>query len=86
MPIVCGNGIVQGLEECDCGMNGEICDDPCCYPAEISEQDLSLNSSAISCKLNQSPVCLNPFHSIIYYGLVAPLVFIVFIWVHKYRT
>ncbi|XP_075740530.1 disintegrin and metalloproteinase domain-containing protein 10-like [Rhipicephalus microplus] len=28
---VCGNGIVEGVEECDCGYSESECHDPCCY-------------------------------------------------------
>ncbi|KAH7964529.1 hypothetical protein HPB51_027232 [Rhipicephalus microplus] len=28
---VCGNGIVEGVEECDCGYSEAECHDPCCY-------------------------------------------------------
>ena len=32
---LCGNGVVEPGEECDCGDDQESCDDPCCYPAHI---------------------------------------------------
>ena len=32
---LCGNGVVEPGEECDCGDDQLTCDDPCCYPAHI---------------------------------------------------
>ena len=74
---VCGDKKVEEpLEECDCGYDYEHCDDPCCYPATVSEQDLSLNSSAKPCTRNQKDICLNPNRTLYYFGLLYPLLFI----------
>ena len=43
---VCGNGLVEAGEECDCGEEEVRCDDPCCYPAIISQAERSANISA----------------------------------------
>ena len=32
---LCGNNIVEPGEECDCGLDESVCNDPCCYPAII---------------------------------------------------
>ena len=74
---LCGDGVVEEpFEECDCGHDYEECHDPCCYPANISKDDLLLNSSAIPCHRNQKEICLNPNKIIYYFGLLYPLIFI----------
>lgn len=74
---ICGNKIVEDpIEECDCGFDYEHCDDPCCYPAVISEDDLSQNKSALPCSRNQKEICFNPNRIVYYFGLLYPLLFI----------
>ena len=48
-PPECGNLKVEDLsdEECDCGKTHEECDDPCCYPLNITPEVILLKS----CKL-----------------------------------
>ena len=46
----CGNGILEGFEECDCGLHYMDCDDPCCYAAYINPSDLQQNASAVPCR------------------------------------
>jgi len=55
---LCGNEIVEEGEQCDCGMNQTLCNDPCCYPAFISSYERSLNSSAFPCQWNTRTKCL----------------------------
>jgi len=55
---LCGNEIVEEGEQCDCGMNQTLCNDPCCYPAFISSYERSLNSSAFPCHWNTRTQCL----------------------------
>ena len=45
-PPECGNLKVEALsdEECDCGKTHEECDDPCCYPLNITPE-VSLQTS-----------------------------------------
>jgi len=75
---VCGDREVEiPLEECDCGLNYEQCDDPCCYPATVSEEDLKLNDTAKPCTRNQKDICLNPNRTFYYFGLLYPLLFII---------
>ncbi|XP_050035653.2 disintegrin and metalloproteinase domain-containing protein 10-like [Dermacentor andersoni] len=38
---VCGNRIVEGNEECDCGLNEAECTDKCCYPRHAQNKSLS---------------------------------------------
>ena len=73
---VCGDGKVEGEEECDCGMSYRTCGDPCCYAAHIAPQDLAANESAIPCRRHASPTCLRPFRSALNYGVIAPWIFI----------
>jgi len=74
-PPVCGNKEVEEEEECDCGMNHSECDDPCCYPAELTESDLKLNSSAKGCAYHKSGICKDPYKSSYTYGLIYPYIF-----------
>lgn len=76
---VCGNEIVEEGEDCDCGMNHTVCNDPCCYPALISAYERSLNSTAFACHYNTRSQCL--IRPGLKYGFYVPwaviLVFIV---------
>lgn len=29
---ICGNGVVEVWEECDCGLDPDICEEQCCIP------------------------------------------------------
>jgi len=74
---VCGDLVVEDpAEECDCGFDYLQCQDPCCYPAVISDYDRDLNASAKPCTRNQKEVCISPFQAPIKYGLVFPFAFI----------
>lgn len=71
---VCGDKIVEDpAEECDCGLEWSDCDDPCCYPANLTPEDLKANSSALPCTWNQAPLCLeSPAATFWRFGLIAP--------------
>ncbi len=73
---VCGNGVVEGEEECDCGLSYLTCGDPCCYAAHIDPSDLASNASATPCRFSGSEICKHPWASAIHYGFVAPWIFI----------
>lgn len=49
---ICGNGLVEEGEQCDCGYNDE-CKDPCCYNAD-EEADKK-------CKLQPGKTCRSGF-------------------------
>lgn len=58
---ICGNGVVEEGEECDCGWE-EDCNDPCCHP-----QRLHHVPHEIPCRLADGAVCSpsqvsNPSH------------------------
>lgn len=73
----CGDlEVAEGVEECDCGKDYVQCQDPCCYPAVVSQYDLDLNSSALPCHRNQKEVCLTPYKAPLKFGLIFPLIFI----------
>eukprot|EP00092_Neocalanus_flemingeri_P030234 GFUD01032813.1.p1 GENE.GFUD01032813.1~~GFUD01032813.1.p1 ORF type:complete len:404 (+),score=102.04 GFUD01032813.1:85-1296(+) len=73
----CGDlKVEEPYEECDCGYDYKQCQDPCCYPATISQADLKFNSSAKPCTRNQTPICLNPNSSLFKFGLFFPILFI----------
>ena len=76
---VCGNGLVEPGEECDCGGDQLTCDDPCCYPALISHQERSANSSALPCSTTGRAGCVTPAH--LMYGIYLPILFIFIITV-----
>ena len=75
---VCGDKKVEEPgEECDCGMSWEECEDPCCYPATITEEDRAFNSSARPCTRNTAPLCTaSPVKSFLHYGLLIPFLVI----------
>ena len=54
---LCGNGIIEAGEECDCGYAGE-CTDPCCYDANEPEASkrCHLRPNA-KCSPSQGPCC-----------------------------
>eukprot|EP00092_Neocalanus_flemingeri_P004719 GFUD01005084.1.p1 GENE.GFUD01005084.1~~GFUD01005084.1.p1 ORF type:complete len:416 (-),score=117.14 GFUD01005084.1:751-1998(-) len=79
---VCGDlKVEEPFEECDCGPTYEQCNDPCCYPASISQEDLKLNSSAKPCTRNKSNICMNPYKSAYTFGLMYPFLFILLLFV-----
>jgi len=71
---VCGNKVVEEpTEECDCGFDWSDCDDPCCYPANLTFADLNANNSALPCTWNQGPLCKATIaENFIKFGLLAP--------------
>jgi len=72
---LCGNGIIEPGEECDCGTETYECGNPCCYPANIPlEEKVNFNRSAIACSSNESKLCLN--HPATVFGLYIPLMVI----------
>ncbi|KAK4292187.1 hypothetical protein Pmani_035029 [Petrolisthes manimaculis] len=56
---ICGNGVVEAGEECDCGWE-EDCDEPCCHPMRNSpkkhQQPCTLKSNKV-CSPSQGPCC-----------------------------
>ena len=70
----CGNGLVEVGEQCDCGPDSYSCDDPCCYPAIISQQERAANRSAKPCSTAARPRCLTPPQ--LMYGVYIPVLFI----------
>lgn len=73
---VCGNGVLEHPEECDCGPNHEVCRDPCCYPAELSEDDLYRNETAAPCKRFTHHPCNTPYWSPLVYGIIYSWLFL----------
>ncbi|XP_033215236.1 disintegrin and metalloproteinase domain-containing protein 10 isoform X2 [Belonocnema kinseyi] len=53
----CGNKIVEAGEECDCGYDDEECNDRCCYPRQLSEQDRQRNHTAKGCNRKAGTQC-----------------------------
>ena len=76
---LCGNGLVEPGEECDCGGDEVTCDDPCCYPAHISPGERAANRSALPCSSTGRAGCLTPAH--LMYGIYLPVLFIFIITV-----
>ena len=75
---VCGDKKVdEPGEECDCGKDWADCEDPCCYPANITPADLAYNSSALPCTRNTAPLCYaTPLKTFLKFGLLYPFLFI----------
>ena len=71
---LCGNGLVEPGEECDCGNDQESCSDPCCYPAHISQSERNANNSAQPCSRTARMRCITPPE--LFYGIYMPLGFI----------
>ena len=71
---VCGNGLVEPGEQCDCGGDQFSCDDPCCYPALLPSQERAANRSARPCSTTGRAGCVSPAH--LMYGIYLPLLFI----------
>jgi len=71
---LCGNGVVEPGEECDCGNAQETCTDPCCYPAHISLSERASNHSALPCSRTSRTRCVTPPE--LFYGIYMPLAFI----------
>ena len=71
---LCGNGLVEPGEECDCGPEEVSCDSPCCYPATISPRERAANRSALPCSFTARPGCVSPAH--LMYGIYLPVLFI----------
>ena len=75
---LCGDKKVEEpVEECDCGNTWEDCDDPCCYPANLTPEDRAFNSSAQPCTRNTAPLCTaSPVRTFLNYGLLIPFLVI----------
>ncbi|XP_043289218.1 disintegrin and metalloproteinase domain-containing protein 10-like [Venturia canescens] len=48
---ICGNGVVEEGEECDCGWE-EDCNDPCCHPQRLHHAPFE-----IPCRLTENAIC-----------------------------
>ncbi|XP_064463693.1 disintegrin and metalloproteinase domain-containing protein 10-like [Ornithodoros turicata] len=55
---ICGNRIVEGLEQCDCGLNHEQCTDRCCNPkrGDAGSKGCTLTSGS-TCSPTAGPCC-----------------------------
>ncbi|XP_054710246.1 disintegrin and metalloproteinase domain-containing protein 10-like [Uloborus diversus] len=56
---VCGNEVVEGAEECDCGWE-EDCHEPCCFPMRVNppqDQPPCRLRPAAFCSPSQGPCC-----------------------------
>jgi len=79
---VCGDfEVFSPLEECDCGPVMPLCEDPCCYPANITAQDLAANSSAKPCSRHTQPRCLEPYTEPLKFGMMYPFLFILLLFI-----
>lgn len=52
----CGNGILEGWEECDCGFDETECHDKCCNPASLGDQGCTLTEGS-QCSPSEGPCC-----------------------------
>ena len=52
----CGNHVVEGWEECDCGADDLDCHETCCHPASHPTSPCQLRSGA-SCSPSEGPCC-----------------------------
>ncbi|XP_047218918.1 disintegrin and metalloproteinase domain-containing protein 10 [Girardinichthys multiradiatus] len=53
---ICGNGLVEKGEECDCGYSDQ-CKDPCCYNANEQEEKRCKLQPGKVCSPSQGPCC-----------------------------
>uniref|UniRef100_A0A8C5MDB3 Disintegrin and metalloproteinase domain-containing protein 10 n=1 Tax=Leptobrachium leishanense TaxID=445787 RepID=A0A8C5MDB3_9ANUR len=53
---ICGNGLVEVGEQCDCGYNDQ-CKDDCCYNANESEEKKCKLKPGKQCSPSQGPCC-----------------------------
>jgi len=53
----CGNKIVEDGEQCDCGFSAEECQERCCYPRRIKDEDKLQNPQATGCTRRPSTRC-----------------------------
>lgn len=59
----CGNKIVEAGEECDCGYDDNECQENCCYPRILSQEDRQRNAvgcrrkPGTECSPSQGPCC-----------------------------
>ncbi|XP_077993198.1 disintegrin and metalloproteinase domain-containing protein 10-like [Glandiceps talaboti] len=55
---ICGNDIIEGDEECDCGLEGD-CYDPCCVPQSLDFDNLLAckRIAGAVCSLSEGPCC-----------------------------
>ncbi|XP_030622036.1 disintegrin and metalloproteinase domain-containing protein 10 [Chanos chanos] len=53
---ICGNGLVEAGEECDCGYS-DLCRDKCCYDASQPEGTKCKLKPGASCSPSQGPCC-----------------------------
>jgi hypothetical protein len=74
---VCGNGIKEHPEECDCGPTHQECDDPCCYPGKLTDQDILLNSTAKPCSIFTHTPCSVPYWSPLVFGIAYSWIFLI---------
>nr|CAG4651655.1 EOG090X02I4 [Triops cancriformis] len=53
----CGNKIVEETEECDCGYDDAECQESCCYPRVVSDDDRRQDPNAQGCKRRPGKQC-----------------------------
>lgn len=53
---ICGNGLVEAEEQCDCGYSDQ-CKDPCCYNANEAEDKKCKLQPGKLCSPSQGPCC-----------------------------